>query len=476
MFLGALGQISVYYQQKYETGSEKITRMHDHNIKKVLGQTEVMTLSLGAIIGWGWIVLSGGIILDAGSLGAIIAFVLSALVFTTIGLTYAELAAAMPQLGGEHVYSMRAFGKTISFICTWSLTLTYVSVVALQAAAFPVAMEYFFPDLRFGYLWTFAGYEVYASYVLIGVITSLIILGINLRGIRLSAKVQNIAVGAILLLGIVFAIGSFGQNGQTAHLEPLFRDHIRGIFSVMVIIPFLMVGFDVIPQTAEEIKLPPRKMVRLMMWSIYIAIAWYILVVAALAFALPSDQIDRDGFAVADAAIAAWNKPWMGNMVIACGIAGIITSWNAFMIGGSRAMLAMAASGMLPERLNVIHPRYGSPYKTLAIITGVAIISALMGRKAMIFFVNAGSFSLLIAYGIVAASFLALRRKEPDMPRPFRVKAGRLVGSLAMVCSLALALLFLPGMPAALIPTEWIIVGIWMALGIVLYRKSRPIS
>lgn len=446
--------------------------MQHKDIKKVLGKTEVITLSLGAIIGWGWIVLSGGLVLDAGSAGTITAFVLSALIFTAIGLVYAELAAAMPQLGGEHVYSHRAFGKNISFLCTWSLTLTYVSVVALQAAAFPVAIEYFFPNMKLGYLWTFAGYEVYASYVAIGIATALSILGINILGIQLSSKIQNIAVAAILLIGFVFAFGSFGGNGSPENLEPLFREEGRGIFSVLVVIPFLMVGFDVIPQTAEEIKLPPRRMVRLMLWSIYIAIAWYIMVVAALAFALPPEAINRDGFAVADAAISAWGKPVMGGVVILCGIAGIITSWNAFMIGGSRAILAMAESKMLPESLNAIHPKYGSPYRTLAMITMVAIISTLMGRKAMIFFVNAGSFSLLISYAIVAASFLALRAKEPDMPRPFRVKGGKLVGSLAAILSLALATLFLPGMPAALVATEWLIVGTWMLLGIGLFLIS----
>lgn len=450
--------------------------MQHKDIKKVLGKTEVITLSLGAIIGWGWIVLSGGLVVDAGSAGTVVAFLLSALVFTVIGLTYAELAAAMPQLGGEHVYTHRAFGKLVSFICTWSLTLTYVSVVALQAAAFPIAIEYFFPNLEMGYLWTFAGYEVYASYVLIGIAAALLILVINIYGIRLSATVQNVAVIAILIIGFVFAFGSFGGNGAAENLEPLFTRQGRGILSVLVVIPFLMVGFDVIPQTAEEINLPPRKMVRLMVASIYIAIAWYIMVVAALAFALPPEQIDRDGFAVADAAITAWGNPVMGSVLIVCGIAGIITSWNAFMIGGSRAILAMAESGMLPGGLNTIHSRYGSPYRTLIMITVVAVISTLMGRKAMIFFVNAGSFSLLISYAIVAASFIALRFKEPDMPRPFRVKGGILVGVLAMLLSFALATLFLPGMPAALAGIEWLIVGIWMVLGMALYlwtiRKS----
>jgi APA family basic amino acid/polyamine antiporter len=146
--------------------------MSEHSFQKVLGRTEVLTLSLGAIIGWGWVVLTGGFIMDAGSLGTVIAFVLSAVIFYFIGLTYAELAAAMPKVGGEHVYSHKALGKHASFICTWSLTLTYVSVVALQAAAMPVALEYFFPDMKYGYLWTFAGYEVYLSYVVFGILTT----------------------------------------------------------------------------------------------------------------------------------------------------------------------------------------------------------------------------------------------------------------------------------------------------------------
>ena len=154
--------------------------MENENLAKVLGRREVITLALGAIIGWGWVVLSGGIVLDAGSLGGVIAFGLSAIIFWAIGLTYAELAAAMPQTGGEHVYSYKSLGKHASFICTWSLILTYVSVVALQAAALPVAFEYFFPDMKYGYLWTFAGYEVYLSYVIFGVLVAVGITALNI--------------------------------------------------------------------------------------------------------------------------------------------------------------------------------------------------------------------------------------------------------------------------------------------------------
>ncbi len=432
--------------------------MNNSTFKKVLGALEVLSLSLGAIIGWGWVVLSGGFIIDAGSVGTIIAFLVAAVVFTFIGLTYAELSSALPKVGGEHVYSQEALGKHASFLCTWSLTLTYVSVVALQAAALPVAFEYFFPEMKFGYLWTFAGYEVYGSYVTFGILATVGITILNVMGIRLSASFQNFAVVLILLLGFVFAAGAFFGNGTTDNLAPLFKDGVRGIFPALVVIPFLLVGFDVIPQTAEEISLPPRRMARLMLLSIFVAIAWYIMVVWALALSIPPGQIERAAFSVADGATLAWGSPLFGQLVIVCGIIGILTSWNAFMIGGSRAIFAMAESRMLPKGLSAISRRNRSPYNALILISIVAVISTLMGRQAMIFFVNAGSFSLLIAYFLVAVSFLVLRKKSPELERPYRVRNGRLVGILAAVSSMGLAVLFLPGMPAALVRLEWLIV------------------
>ncbi len=446
--------------------------MSNATFKRVLGGVEVLSLSLGAIIGWGWVVLSGGFIIDAGSVGTVVAFLAAAFIFTFIGLTYAELSSAMPKVGGEHVYSHEALGKHASFLCTWSLTLTYVSVVALQAAALPVAFEYFFPDMKFGYLWTFAGYEVYGSYVIVGILATAGITLLNILGIRLSASFQNFAVVLILLLGFVFAAGAFFGNGATENLAPFFKDGVQGVFPALVVIPFLLVGFDVIPQTAEEIKLPPRRMAGLMLLSVFVAIAWYIMVVWALALSIPPGQIERAAFSVADGATLAWGSPFFGKLVIVCGIIGIVTSWNAFMIGGSRAIFAMAESKMLPKGLTAISRRHRSPYNALILIAVVAIISTLMGRQAMIFFVNAGSFSLLIAYFLVAVSFLVLRKKSPQMERPYRVRNGGVVGVLAAVLSIGLALLFLPNMPAALVGSEWLIVLIWFVLGGGLYAWS----
>jgi basic amino acid/polyamine antiporter, APA family len=450
--------------------------MKDEKFAKVLGRREVISLSLGAIIGWGWVVLSGGIILDAGSLGGILAFLVAGVIFTTIGLVYAELAAAMPLAGGEHVYSYKALGKNASFLCTWSLVLTYVSVVALQAAALPVAFEYFFPNMKYGYLWTFAGYEVYFSYVVFGVMVAIGITILNIRGIKLSSTFQNIATLFIILIGFVFAFGAFFLGGSMDNIQPLFanaENPISGIAKALVVIPFLLVGFDVIPQAAEEINMSPRNVSKVMLSTIFFAILWYAMVVFGLAMALPKDQIVRAGFSVADGAVAVFGASFFGKLMIACGIAGILTSWNAFMIGGSRAIYAMAESNMVPQSLANIHPKYKSPYNALILITVIAIASALLGRKAMIFFVNAGSFSLLIAYALVAVSFVVLRKTHPQMERPYFVKNGRWIGIGAVVFSLGLAVLFLPTMPAALVSVEWLIVVFWYVLGVVFFRLAQ---
>lgn len=93
-------------------------KQSSHQLVRVLARKDVLALAFGAMIGWGWIVMTGRWIASAGSLGAITAFVLGGLAIVLVGLTYAELASAMPQVGGEHVYSYRALGHFPSFFCT----------------------------------------------------------------------------------------------------------------------------------------------------------------------------------------------------------------------------------------------------------------------------------------------------------------------------------------------------------------------
>ncbi|MEM7016718.1 MAG: amino acid permease, partial [Pseudomonadota bacterium] len=219
---------------------------------RVLSRWDILALAFGAMIGWSWVVLSGTWILSAGVIGAISAFFAGGIAILLIGLTYAELASALPYAGGEHVYSQRALGTAASFICTWAIILGYVSVVAFEAVALPTVMSSLMPGLDKVHLWTIAGWDVYLTWVLVGVLGAVVMTVINVLGVRMAAFLQTIVVLVILGVGILFVSGAT-FTGDAANLQPFFKDGFTGMALVIIMVPFMFVGFDVIPQAAEEI-------------------------------------------------------------------------------------------------------------------------------------------------------------------------------------------------------------------------------
>jgi amino acid transporter len=450
--------------------------LKDGHFIRVLGRRDVLALAFGAIVGWSWVLLTGEWVQTAGSLGAITAFAIGGVAMVFIGLTYAELASAMPEVGGEHVYSYRALGAGASFVCTWSLILAYVTVVAFESVALSTGLAYLIPDFSFGRLWKVAGEDVYFSWIAVSVPTALVMTGVNVLGIKPAAVVQAIVTGIILLSGVLFVTGSL-PAGDSANLEPLFRNGITGTLSVLIMVPMMFIGFDVIPQAAEEIDLPRRLIGVLLVLSVLMALVWYVLMILGVALTFSATELDQVELATATANASVWGGQWAGNLMVIGGIAGIMTSWNAFLVGASRAVYALARAGMLPGWLGHLHPRFNTPYTAILLIGSFSCISPLFGRQILIWLIDAGGLAVIIAYGMVAVSFLVLRRREPDMPRPFRVAKGTVTGVAALVLSILLLLLYLPGSPAALAwPYEWLICLGWVALGAGFFVWARVSS
>ena len=231
---------------------------HHANVKeerfeKVLREKDIFAIAFGAMIGWGWVVLVGTWVNKAGSIGAMIAFIMAAVMIIFEGLIYAELTSAMPLTGGEQQFSMRAMGKTGSFICTWGLILSYIGVAAFEACALPSVLQYIFPGFLKGYMYTIAGFKVYASWVAVGSVSALVLTLINIKGVKSAVALQNTLTYIIAGIGIVL-IALSAVKGNTENMQPFFEDGYKGVLSIAVMTPFMFLGFDVIPQAAEEIK------------------------------------------------------------------------------------------------------------------------------------------------------------------------------------------------------------------------------
>ncbi|MGI9203092.1 MAG: APC family permease [Woeseiaceae bacterium] len=447
--------------------------MTDGQFIRVVRRKEVLALSFGAMIGWSWVALTGTWIAGAGSVGAMLAFALGGVVVVFVGLTYAELASAMPKAGGEHVYSRRALGPTASFICTWAILLGYVSVVAFEAVALPTVTDYLLPGFSRGYLWTIAGWDVELTWVLIGVVAALVMTTINVIGIRTAARLQLIATVLIILVGTLLLSGGL-LGGATDNMAPLFSDGAHGFLSVLIMVPFMFVGFDVIPQSAEEIDISFADIGKLLMASIAMAVIWYIAMIWAVSTGLASAERELSALPTADASAALLGGSWGGKLLVIGGIGGILTSWNAFLIGGSRAVYALARAGQLPASLGRLHPKFNTPHRAVLLIGSLSVLAPLFGRPALVWLVDAGGLGIVTAYAFVAWSFIVLRKREPEMERPYVVPNGMFVGYIALVLSVAIATLYFPWSPAALIwPYEWMIVFGWIFTGIVMFLFAK---
>lgn len=442
-------------------------------LTKILGRHDVLALAFGAMIGWGWVVLSGEMTARAGTLGSALAFVFGAVMVFLVGLTYAELTSTLSRAGGELAFTFAGIGPRTAFICGWSLVLAYMTVVAFEVVSLPTVTAYLVPALSTGYLYTVAGWDVHLPWVLLGIAGAVVIGVVNYFGIRMSSFLQGAAATTLFMVGLAFFLP--GQwTGAAANLEPRFVS-VEGFFRVVIMTPFLFLGFDVIPQVAEEIKIPFRAVGRLILISIVMAMSWYVLVQWTVGLNLDETARRSSELVTADAMSAVYSSPWGGRVLIFGGVLGIVTSWNAFFIGASRLLFAMARGGMLPPRFARLHPRYESPVAVIVLLTGISAVAPFFGRQVLVWLVDAGGLATVLAYFLVTVSFLRLRKRHPGLDRAYQVPVPALTGALALTATLFFILLYLPGSPSALIwPQEWLIVVLWAVLGASLYVIAAP--
>lgn len=441
------------------------------SLQKTFGTKDVLALAFGTMIGWGWIMLSGAWAASAGMLGAIGAYVVGAILCIFIGIVYAELTPAIPYTGGGVVFSYMSMGYWPAVIAGLATGFAYIGVAAWEGPAFATAIDYVFPIPKIGYLWTIQGFDVYGSWALIAIVASIVITCVNYKGAKQAAIFQSIATLGLITVGVIFVFGGI-TKGSFANTKPLFTD-IKGFSSVLLMVPAMFVGFDVIPQSAGEMNVPLKKIPGLLILSICAAATWYMIMIMTTCLSAPAAIRATGTIPVADAMAYAFGSPIWGKVCIVGAICGILTSWNGFLYGGARVIYSLAHAKMLPAVLGEIHPKYNTPANAVVLCGVLSTFSCFLGKGALVWFVNASSFGVVIMYMMVALSFAFLRKNQPDLERPYKVKYAKFVGTMAIFVAIFFAWLYTPLGPSPLIGIEWLLVISWFVIGIALAIYSK---
>lgn len=445
-------------------------------LSRTLKQHWVWAIALGCAVGWGAFIQPTTWMADAGPMGGILGMLIGGALMVVIATSYGYLIRTFPVAGGEFAYAFAAFGRHHATLCGWFLTLGYICIVALNASALAVLGKFLFPDVvEQGFLYTIAGWDVYVGEVVIASAALLVFAWLNIRGTTLSGRIQFFFC-SIMLLGVVGILLSvlISPEGQLSNVDPLWPDDtsaIPAILTIVAIAPWAYVGFDSVPQVAEEFTFSPRKALRLIVFAIAAASFIYAAMILATASGANWQELvaAQPEWGTGDIVDNLFGKFGLAVLAISASM-GIFTGLNGFFVAASRLLFAMGRGRMVPGVFGKLHPKYKTPYLGIIFICAFCLITPWFGREALNWVVNMTSVGVTIAYLYTCLDAYMQARKVSAGTSTHGNAPTQIVGLLGVLaCLTFLGLLLIPSSPAALGREEWIALGIWVVLGFVLY-------
>ena len=448
-------------------------------LSKVLGRTDIIAIGFGTMVGWSWVMMGPIWVNEAGLIGAIAAFIIGGAIILTIGLTYGELTAALPLAGGEFVFAYRAMGNRAAWIVGWIMSMAYIGVAAWEGIALATAMNYMFPLPQVCPLWEVAGYQVHMSWALVGILGAVVITFLNFFGVRPAVLFQVMATAAIMIL-VLFIFFGGAVFGVVDNIGDMFGSY-EGFSYVFLMVPAMLIGFDVIPQSSEVMNIEPKYIGKMILVCIIMSVIWYILLITGVSLAAPVEIRGSGVIPMADVASYMFNGDIFSVIIIVGGILGILTSWNGFFIGATRLLFSMGRAGMLPSVFGRLHKKYRTPYVAVFLVGAVCMAAPLLGMNALVWFMDTSTLCALMSYILVIISFVLLKKNEPELPRPFNIKGGAKTGIFIMlITTVYLGLYIKANVNLSGVSPEFVITAAWMLLGFVmvkmLNKRRKPVS
>ncbi|MBR7797657.1 amino acid permease [Agaribacter marinus] len=453
-------------------------------LKKSLKAHWVWAIALGSSIGWGAFVQPTTWMSTAGPMGVIIGFGIGALLMMLIAVSYGFLIKSFPVSGGEFAYAFISLGRTHAFISGWFLTLGYICIVALNASAFALMFKFVFPALIENLpLYQVAGWDVYGMEIIIASVALGTFGSFNVRGTGLSGRMQFIFCSIMILsiVAITFMVG--GQPGAgLSNVQPFFPTEttaFAAIISIVAIAPWAYVGFDNVPQAAEEFHFSSKKAFSLIILAIFFAAVLYSLMIIATAMIQPWQGLVAESHVWDTGAAIQELLGTMGLVLLVTALTmGVFTGLNGFIISSSRLLFAMSRAKILPEVFSKLHPKYKTPYVGIIFTVVVSAFAPWFGREALLWVVDMSSVGVTIAYFYTCYTAFTLFKTKKDKsfdPKKHAVSPfKKTVSAVGMLASLVfLALLLIPGSPAFLGIQSRIALAAWIGLGVIFYFAKR---
>lgn len=450
-------------------------------LEKTLKPHWVWAIAFGSAIGWGAFVLPVDWMSMAGPLGVIIGFLIGAVLMIIIGVSYGYLVEKLPVSGGEFAYAYYGLGRYHAFLCGWFLTLGYMSIVALNASALALLGKFVLPSIvEQGFMYNIAGWEVYLGEVVIACIALVIFAFLNIRGASLSGFSQFVFCIALLggLILLTIAMVSHPSSSFT-NLQPYFKPELGAISSIIAIVaiaPWAYVGFDNIPQAAEEFNFSPKKSFRLIVLALLCAGFAYTLSIIASGVGQPWMGAVEAGSVWGTGTIVENTYGAFGVILLSFALMmGVSTGLNGFYVSTSRLLFAMGRAKVLPKAFGTLHPKYKTPHIGILFTLAVTVFAPFFGREALLWVVDMSALGVTIAY--FYACFIAYRlfkwsdhetKKELSLSivSPWR-KFLSLLGVISSV--VFFLLLVVPGSPGFLGKPSWIALLIWIVIGAIFF-------
>jgi basic amino acid/polyamine antiporter, APA family len=459
----------------------------EHRLRRVLGPVQLTSLGIGAIIGAGIFVATGAAAHNVAGPALMLSYVVSGITCIFAALCYAEFASMVPVAGSAYTYAYATLGELFAWIIGWDLVLEYAVGSATVATGWSgyfqnvlAKIGIHVPAMMRESPWRYdGGHFVHTGSVfnLPAVVVVIIVTMILVKGIQESASF-NAAMVMIKVAAVIFVIvvGVFYIHKTNYHpFAPygwtgvnIFGNHIAGqqdasgnpmgMLAGAAIIFFAYIGFDSVSTHTEEAKNPQRDVPIGIVVSLIVCTVLYILVVAVLTGMVKYDQLDIN--APVSLAFKQQGLGWAEGVIALAGVAGITSVLLVMMLSGPRVFLAMARDGLVPKGFFAdIHPKFRTPWKSTMLIGAFVIcLAGFLPIDALLHLTNIGT---LLAFVIVCAAVLIMRKKYPNAERPFRCPWVPFVPVMGILTCLMLMF----SLPTA---NWWRLLG-WLLIGFVIY-------